>query len=53
MIAELKVKAYRQGYHAGLNNLPWSLDDWEAEFRAEYRRGLNDGLAARGNDTNE
>lgn len=51
--AELQAKAYQQGYHAGLNGLPWHSADWEAEFLPEYRRGRDDGLAVRGNNTKD
>jgi hypothetical protein len=45
-IAELKGKAYRQGYYVGLNNLSWNPDDWEDQFLVEFRRGLHDARAA-------
>lgn len=47
LIERLQRKAYQQGYNAGLRDLPWSPADWEAEFVPEYRRGRDDGRAAR------
>lgn len=47
LVAKLNLKAYQQGYHSGLHDLPWSAADWEAEFQPEYRRGRVDGQSAR------